>query len=396
MAVIGVDARPTEASFKAHAGRGTGRYAAELIPRLTRLAAVREDLSLRQIGTADLQMTAVEKKILSALPCGRLTFSSQFLFARAVARQGVQLMHFFAHGDAPACPFVPQVVTVLDLIPLRFPELYRGAKSNLRFRFARRLEYQAIRSASGILAISEATKRDLIELLQVPEEKVIVTHLAAGKHFVSQGETSGEEKEALKKSFGLPASRPVLLYVGGIDPRKNVLFLLSLTHELRKNETVRPVLALAGAYENDDQFPRLQERIEELELKDDVVLLGFVDEARLPSLYRAADLFLFPSLYEGFGLPVLEAMAGGTPVIAGRNSSLPEVGGDAVLFCRDNDLEEWTRETASLLADGPRRAAMTSRARQQAAAFSWERCAEATFSAYERFLARLPLKGGAR
>jgi len=388
MPIVGLDLRPTEENFKAHVGRGTGRYTSELVKHLRELTRdSASPLQLQGVGSKDLQITATEEKLLKALPFGRMTFASQFLFPRRIRRLNLDLIHFFAHGDAPAYATVPQLVTVLDLIPLRFPQLYRAKKSNLRFRFARFLEYQSIKRSKGVLAISESTKHDLINLLGVEEKKIVVTPLGVGTEFFVEHERQAEKSAALRNQLGLPQDRPLLLYVGGIDPRKNVPFLVDVFAELLKHSSVnRPILALAGAYAKDDQYPDLLKKIDLLGLRQEVRLLGFVPDSDLPLLYRAADIFLFPSLYEGFGFPVLEAMASGLPVIAGRNSSIPEVAGDSALLVQDLLLKEWVDTAKELLGNKERQRELGALGKARAKRFAWQRSAERTLDAYRLFI----------
>ncbi len=391
--IVGLDLRPTEAGFKAHAGRGTGRYAEALTEALSKLEPAdggERAIELKRLGSEELNLSEEDLRFSKLLPLGRRTFESQMLYPRRIKRAGVDLIHFFSHGDAPAWSSVPQVVTVLDVIPLRFPELYRAKKTNLRFRFARYLEYAAITRAVGLLAISECTKRDVVSYLGVPAEKIVVTPLGVGGEFTPRGKSLGvwpAEIHKKKKLLGIPEERPVLLYVGGIDPRKNVLFLLDVLREvLREHTGERPCLVLAGKHEKDDQYPLLQEKIKRLELEKDVIQLGFVPDENLSALYHVGDAFLFPSLYEGFGFPVLEAMACGTPVVAGNNSSIPEVAGTSARLLADNDLATWTGAVLELLSSSDLRLSLGREGIQRAAMFTWDRTARETYAAYEKFL----------
>ena len=384
---IGLDLRPTEEGFKAHAGRGTGRYANELVRHLL-AAQDAEGLPFELVPLRSAQFSSApwEQHLLQSLPFGRLTFESQVLYPRRVQRAHVDLAHFFAHGDASARPVVPQLITVLDVIPLRFPHLYKADKPNWRFRFARFLEYQAIRKARGLLAISEATKRDLVELLEVRPEDVLVTPLAVSSRF----EEVGERQQ-------LPTGRPYLLYVGGIDPRKNVLFLVEVFRQLlaQWRGEDRPMLVLAGAISQDDQFPALCRLIERDGLTADIHMCGFVDDDELCNYYRGAAAFVFPSLYEGFGLPVLEAMACGCPVIAGDNSSITEVAGEAAMLLPDADHRAWLQALQHVLHSADTRKQMRERGIAQARRFSWQQTAERTIAAYQHFSGQ-PLIRGSR
>jgi len=380
MLKIGLDLRPTEAGFKSHAGRGTGRYTEELTSELQRIAADGADLegiALTAISSASLEVALWEKQLLKLLPFGKRTFESQVLYPRRVARTEADIIHFFSHGDASARSIMPQIVSVLDLIPLRFPELYKANKSNLRFKFARYLEFQSIKRALGLIAISEATKRDLIEILGVRGDDVVVTPLAVSDEFSALSRTEGnwrEQQFALRWALGIPIENPLLLYVGGIDPRKNVGFLLEVFAEVLREATTekKPILLLAGNLKRDDQYPKFQQTIKRLGVADSVHELGFVSDEQLPLLYQAADLFVFPSLYEGFGFPVLESMACGTPVIAGDNSSIPEVAGrNSALLLPDMEQTAWVRAILEVLTSPERQISLSNAGIEQAKLFSW-------------------------
>lgn len=393
---IGLDLRPTEAGFKAHAGRGTGRYVQELVARLFAQDPDKTGFGFVPLGSADLWAGSWEAKLLDKLPAGKQTVGTQVMLPRRLQSLGLDMMHFFAHGDAPArrcmaSKAVPQIVTVLDLIPLKFPHLYRASKSNWRFKLARYVELEAIRRSVGVLAISEATKRDVVELLGVRPERVFVTPLAVGDVFAARPLTDFRASMVAKRSeiAGLQDINPqadVILYVGGIDPRKNVPFLLKVFAELlRLRDYVNPpVLAIAGKIDSDDQYPKLLQTIAELGLTDQVRLLGFVSDEELVSLYQGASVLAFPSLYEGFGFPVLEAMACGCPVVAARNSSIPEVTGRAAMLIADNDTDGWVRALDTFLRSGEMQQEYSLRGINRADEFSWERTAELTLAAYRQ------------
>jgi glycosyltransferase involved in cell wall biosynthesis len=379
MLKIGLDLRATEADFKQHAMRGTGRYVREISKALT------QNNSFEIVG---LYSKDFSNAISNNLPMlGRRTIESQFLLPRRLKNKGLDLAHFFSHGDAPAWGGLPTVVTVLDLIPLIFPSLYSAGKSNLRFKFARFLENQAARSAKGILAISEATKRDLVKILNVNPDKIFVTPLAVTQDFaLKAGEL--EQKKEFRSYFKFNSEQPLLLYVGGIDARKNITFLIEVLGELVKAYSwqLPPKLLLAGSIKNDDKYPRLKEKIKELKLQDHVQELGFVSDQDLLKLYVASDVFIFPSLYEGFGLPVLEAMNRSTPVVAANNSSIPEVVGANYPLCADNDLQAWVKQIYSILNDSELRQKLSSIGLEQATKFSWQKTSAKTIEAYSKIL----------
>lgn len=389
---VGIDARGLSPSYKSHYGRGTWRYLCELLRYLPQMA---EDagVSILPMDENYLRPGPVASTISDTLPFGRMTFLNQVNLPLQLRRLDADLYHFISHGDAPAFFGSNSVVTVLDLIPQIFPELYSRPGQGWRFKFARYLENRAARSAASVIVISEATKRDVHRLLEVPLDKIHVTPLAVSESFNSSLEFSADELSAMKKKlrqdFGLRPERPVLLYLGGIDRRKNVPFLLEVLDRLLAEpwpDGRKPQLVLGGRIEKDDQYPALLKRISELNLADDVALLGFIADERLRDLYWAADIFMFPSRYEGFGLPLLEAMACGVPVLAENNSSLPEVVFDPELLQQGFVSEQWAGEVRQLLADQERAGRIASSGVLHAAKFSWRATAAATLAVYRELL----------
>ncbi len=382
---VGVDLRGLEPGFKAHFGRGTGRYAANLQAEFGQ--TLTPDIVIKGLGMGDLSGTGLQRKILECAPCGRETLRTQLFLPSAMRRARVDLVHFLAHGDAPARSSVPYAVTVLDLIPLRFPELYKPLKADWRFNLARKLELRAIEGARVIFAISQATKRDLVELLHVDESRILVTPLAASKVL---REPEVDELRLVCEKLKLENETTRFLYVGGIDARKNISFLLQVfkgvVQRACENGENRPCLILVGAYASDARYRAVLEEISRFNLADRVKLAGYVTDSELAALYRLCTLNIFPSLYEGFGLPVLEAMQAGLPVVCGNNSSIPEVAGEAAVLLPDNDTETWVNELLCLIQSSARRADLRERGIRQAGKFSWKRTAELTLEGYRQAL----------
>ena len=379
MTRIGLDLRATEPGFKSHFGRGTGRYATELALRLPELSKKNGEIEVIGLAGERLRGTNLERKVIASLPAGRQTVESQFGLPRRLRKLGVDYCHFFAHGDAPAWGGFPTIVTVLDLIPIKFRELYRGSNENWRYHLARYLELCAIRNSKGIVAISEATKKDLIEILNIEPNHIAVTYLGVDERFAPTN-----EKALIREELGLPIDSLLSLYVGGIDPRKNVLFLLDAFKQV-VSKFPDAKLVLAGNHKKDKFYPGFSARLAELNLGSAVIQLGFFPDEKLPKLYQAADLFVFPSLYEGFGLPVLEAARSGLPVIAGNNSSIPELLGVDYPLLSDNNLEEWSSRIVQLLESQTQREKLSELGIVRGNMFSWDKTAESTLKAYQRF-----------
>jgi glycosyltransferase involved in cell wall biosynthesis len=267
------------------------------------------------------------------------------------------------------------LLTVHDLSFLRYPEAFVPP---LR-RYLERVVPRSIARADLVLADSAHTRSDLVSLLGVPSERVRVLYSGVHPRFYAQPEPG--ERERLQARYDL-GPRPYVLSVGTLQPRKNYLRLIqaftNLQPETLKPETLNlppfisaPQLLLAGG-----RGWLYQDILDAAERHGDRVrVLGFVDEADLPALYRQAALFVFPSLYEGFGLPVLEAMACGVPVVCSHISSLPEVAGDAALMVDPLDVDALAQAMARVLKDPDLRRDLIARGLVQAARFTWERAA---------------------
>jgi len=271
----------------------------------------------------------------------------------------------------------PTVVTIHDLS--LYTQSHTHEKVNVN-RGKRRMPIMA-RRARLIIAPSEWTRREIVEQLRISPEKIRVVYEAAREGMKPMPPHLCQS--ALDK---YQIRRPYLLYVGTIEPRKNLLTLIRAYDELLRTTTRRPQLALCGrrGWLCDEVF----KMVEDLKLQDQIRFTGYVDDADLPALYSAAEAFVYPSFYEGFGLPPLEAMACAAPVITSDVSSLPEVVGKAGLTHAPNDSRALTEAMAKLLGDETAREHFRREGLKQAAKFSWERAARETQSIYNEVLKR--------
>jgi glycosyltransferase involved in cell wall biosynthesis len=266
----------------------------------------------------------------------------------------------------------PTIVTIHDLS--LFTQSQTHEVANVQ-RGKRRMPIMA-RRASLIIAPSEWTRREIVDQLRVSPEKIRVIYEAARE--VMKPSPPHLCQSVLDKH---QIRRPYLLFVGTIEPRKNLLTLIRAYDELLRTTTRSPQLVLCGGrgWLYDEVF----KLVEDLKLQDQVRFPGYVEDADLPALYSAAEAFVYPSFYEGFGLPPLEAMACGAPVITSDVSSLPEVVGKAGLTHPPNDARALTEAMAKLLGDETAREHFRREGLKQAAKFSWERAARETQSVYD-------------
>jgi alpha-1,3-rhamnosyl/mannosyltransferase len=358
---IGIDAR---AAAEVPAGRG--RYVRELLRHLAGLDHRHRVLlyARRRWDCPDL-----DERFEWRLVSGRDPFW-QVPAARA-ARRECDVFLATTTYLMPSLLRIPSVAVVFDMVP--FHSDLGAPLGSLAERGTLRL---AVRHAKALLCISEATRNELVERFPRAAAKARVTQLAADERFTPDAEPAERER--------LDLERPFVLALGTIEPRKNLERLIEAYVGLPPQLRERFELCLAGAvgWKTGPIMETLQANA------DRVRQLGYVADQDLPALYRSADLFVYPSLYEGFGLPVLEALRCGTAVITSSVSSLPEVGGDAARYVDPRSVEEIRQALADLLSDEAQRAQLAARGPEQAARFSWTRTAEQTLAAIEQAASR--------
>jgi len=286
------------------------------------------------------------------------------------ARAGVELMHSLA-STAPLWGRFRRVVTIHDLIYARFPDAHAG----IRDKGMKLLVPAGARRSRRVIADSNSTRQDLISLLGIAAERIDVVPLGLGS--VQRAAPLAEAQLRARLDLG---ERPVVLSLSAKRPHKNLLALLGALARLERAE--RPVLVLPGyatAHERE-----LRERAHALGIEDDVRFPAWVSAEELEGLWSIARAFLFPSLYEGFGLPVLEAMARGVPVACSNASSLPEVAGDAALLFDPHDEDAIAAAIKRLLSDVDEAERLRARGLERARLFSWEHTARLTLESYAR------------
>ena len=270
----------------------------------------------------------------------------------------------------------PSVVTIHDTTLWKFPHYH----PRRRLLAMRPLIPRGALHAKAIIAVSAATKRDLVRTLKVPEAKVHVVYEAAAPEF--RPLARGPALESVRHKYCLPES--FILYVGTIEPRKNLMRLLRAFDVVRRQGYRSHALVLVGNRGWKDGA--ILATAAQLAMDGAVRVLGRVPTQDLVSLYNLADLLAFPSLYEGFGLPVIEAMACGTPVVASPNGSLAEIAGTAAEFVDPTQVESIAAGLRTVLSDADRCAYLQAAGLQQAARFSWETAARHTRQIYEAVL----------
>jgi glycosyltransferase involved in cell wall biosynthesis len=369
--LIGVDASRTTVARRT----GTEIYSLHLIRELLALeGASRFRLYFNQAPSGDLFLGAAEWRVM---PFPRLWTHLRLSW------------EMLAHP--PDLLFVPShvlpllhprrsAVTVHDLGFLYHPEAHTLSQ-NLYLRWSTRHNAHA---ATRILADSQATCRDLVHHYSIPDSKIAVVYPGRDETLAPVAEP--DLLSAVRARYGLAG--PYLLYVGTLHPRKNLVRLVQAFGSLLRSSTDDSRAPVAGlqlvlAGQRGWLYDDILDQVRRLGLSDRVVLPGYVPDADLPALLSGALAFIYPSLYEGFGLPLLEAMACGTPVICSNASSLPEVAGDAALLVDPTDTEALADALARLVADEGLRRELVERGFRQMRRFSWRRCAEETLRVLE-------------
>ena len=274
------------------------------------------------------------------------------------------------------------VANIQDLAFLKFPDLTLLTDESKRYYGQ---VHRAAQDADALIALSNSARDDIVSLLGVKAEKMAVIPAAAGEQFKPPGDFR-RAQELASREFRLPqpGEGGYILFVGTIEPRKNLPTLLEAYRKVLDAGRVAPAPALAVAGREGWLFEQVHARIDELRLWERVRLLGGVSDEALVRLYQGARAFAMPSLYEGFGLPVLEAMQSGVPVVSSNAGSLAEVAGDAAILVEPVDVDGWAASMERVLLDQWEVERMIGAGLSQARGFSWERAARETWELYER------------
>lgn len=360
---VGIDARNDRA--------GIGRYTFSLIRELATIDRENEYvlfLSRDRLGTHESpgpNFRAVEAEI------PWFTVREQLLLPRLVAREHLDLMHY-PHLTVPLGSRTPFVVTVHDLNYLDKEAIFAGGAGRIR-RAGYRVELAKARRARRLIAVSEHTRDRVVRVLRVDPAQVAVTYEAADPPGAIEPDTAVLERHGL--------ASPFFLYVGAAYPYKNLTRLIEAFARLDGDRK----LVLAG--DQEDFGSALQERAAACGADERVVFPGRVSDAELAALYDAALAYVFVSYSEGFGLPGLEAMQFGVPVVAASAGSLPEIYGDAARYCDPYDVESIADALGDIASDDARRARLVERGHRRAGRFSWARTAEQTLDVYREAVA---------
>lgn len=372
---IGIDAR-----FYGPIGKGLGRYTQEIVDQITKLDQKNEYvIFLRQENFSSFNCeNAKVKKVLADIKWYGL--AEQSLWPLYIWRERLELMHF-PHFNVPVfCP-VKFIATIHDLILWKFPTQRATTLAPAFYRiknfFYKIVIALAVKRARKVLTVSEYTKQEIISQFKIKADKVIVAY--EGVADFSRQPNGRENLENILLKYKI--TKPYLLYVGNAYPHKNLEGLIRVFSALNRT---RPDLRLVLVGKSDYFYHRLKLAAENS--TKDIIFPGYVPDVDLRALFLEARAYVFPSFYEGFGLPALEAMAIGLPVVSSNKTCLPEILGQAAVYFNPEDATDMKEKIELVIKDENLRQELIKRGFEQAKKYSWGKCARETLAVYEEIL----------
>ena len=366
---IAIDAR----SATLHAGTGIGTYTNNLVSEIISIDS-KDEFTLFCSGKFNEDFNKKNTNIIYS--SGRHgSFYENHYIPSALNELHTDLYHIPQNGVGfDFDTEIPTIVTIHDLIPFTMPETV--GKGYLE-RFLRDMP-NIISNSSGILTVSEYSKKDILKFFSsYPEDKIFVTPLAANNNFKPMNKNNC--KLYVEHSFGI--KDPYILYIGGFSLRKNVLGLVKAFSKVYKDLNKPYKLLLGGGLK--DEGEKLFTFVKENNLQDKIIFCGYLEDEILPVLYSGCDAFVYPSLYEGFGLPPLEAMSCKAPVITSNLTSIPEVTGDSSILINPYNINELEKALVTLLNDETLKTNLSEKGYLRSLEFTWTKTAQNTLNAYK-------------
>ncbi len=389
---IGIDAR-----FYGPIGKGLGRYTQEVVDNIIKINSASGDEAFDYViflGPANFDEFNIDephvKKVL--IDCPWYGWKEQILFPYYLWREKLDLVHF-PHFNVPILTPARFVVTIHDLILTHFPTVRATTKSHVLYyfkNFAYRLViFSALWRARQIITVSEFTKTDIINKFKISPDKILVTYegvanLAKGRDSLFVSKLNSQE---ILDQYHIP--HDFLLYVGNAYPHKNLEALLKVFSKLHAEKPERRLVLVGKAdyfYERVQEVARVLNLWQKGNANSVVIFPGYVPDSQLEILYSEAKVYVFPSLYEGFGLPPLEAMANGCPVVSSDRASLPEILAEAAIYFNPEDEADMLAKIRFVLDNNDKRSDLISRGLAQVKKYNWWECANKTMAVYKKAL----------
>lgn len=368
---IGIDGR----AAKWYRGTGIGTYSFQLISSLNKIDNINNyliymptDYKLEIKFKKNTEIKLIKEQVKSS-------FWEEVNIPNSFTDKNLQLYHVPQNGIGlphhKKCPFV---ITLHDVIPLKMPETV----SDQYLKIFNTEMPNIISLCDGIITVSEYSKEDIIKTFNFPREKVFVTYLASEDIYKPINKKIS--KTIIKNHYGI--SDDFILYIGGFSPRKNILGLINAFSILKRKLDNNLKLVIAG--NKGISYNIYKKRVEELNLQSSILFPGFISMEYIPYLYNASKLFVYPSFYEGFGLPPLEAMSCGIPVIASNATSIPEIVQDSALLIDPNNIDELSYKMYNVLMDKNLQETLIAKGFKRVKKLSWNKTAAQTLDAYNK------------
>ena len=368
---VGIDARVAVLDK-----RGFGRYARSL---LAKLVSIPSDIEwvIYSHSPEIKSILPVKENIKFRINPSLLTARSHLLFRSLAKKDGIKIMYFLANNFwfFPSC-FT--LITIHDTEPFERPDLYCHSLKDKIFYSLRKSGFKRI--GSHFIADSDATRRDAVSILGIEPEKITTIYCGVD-HSLFHPKPEPEDQKILNKY--LPAPKPYIFFVGAHDYRKNLVSLIRAFDFLKKEKKIPHLLVLGGSGGPDPKFYPPLKGIAKT-APEEIIFPGYIPDTDLPALFRGAEVFVFPSLKEGFGLPVLEAMACGVPVITSNRSSLPEVVGEAGVLVNPLNEREIAQAIMKILTTPRLAQTLKKKGIERAKQFSWENTAQKVLEVIKR------------
>lgn len=382
---IGIDAR----FYGGEQSKGLGRYTQKLIEYLAKIDTTNEYVVFLQ--TEEYRKWPIKNKNFFPLraPYRWYSLSEQILMPIKIKQANVDFIHF-PHFNVPLFYRGPFIVTIHDLILSRYPTERATTLGPWLYKIKQLAYHQVIKHAAlnslNIITVSKYSKKDIVDYFKINGEKIFITY--EGTDLIKKDILDEEQEKRIINKYGI--HRPFILYVGNAYPHKNLETLLQVVKKLKKQNKLDWKLVLIG--KKDYFYKRLEQQAWAMDIDKEVLFIGFVSDRELPFFYKKALAYIFPSRYEGFGLPPLEAMSYHTPVVSSNQACLPEILGDAALYFDYQDNYGIINQLEKVIKNPEIRDELIKKGAKQIKKYSWEKMAQQTFTIYEQTAAILKNK----